>query len=134
MSTQDTLTDHQTDTATAQQAPSPTQQATVRKPSYTVQDDESGVRLQVALPGVRKDDLKVSVKQSVLQLEARRNHQVPEGWKSHSGPDADLTYQLNLRLPQKLDGDQIKAALANGILTLEIPIKEEAKPREIQIS
>lgn len=108
--------------------------ATTLKPAFTTRQDETGVHLQVALPGVRKEDLKLTLNQSVLQLEATRSNAVPEEWKTHSGYTEDVVYTLHVRLTSKLDGSNAKAALDNGVLTLDIPLHEEAKPREIYVN
>lgn len=106
----------------------------VQQPVFTIREDETGAHLQVALPGVRKEDLKLTLKQTILQLEAARTNAVADDWKTHSGPAANVTYTLNIRLTPKLDGTNVKASLENGILALDIPIREEAKPREIFVN
>lgn len=115
----------------------PTPEATdrvVRQPEFTIREDETGAHLLVALPGVRKEDLKLTVNQSVLGIEATRSSNIADGWKTHSGPTKDVTYTLNVRLTTKLDGANAKASLADGVLTLDIPIREDARPREIYVN
>lgn len=106
----------------------------VRQPEFTTREDETGAHLLVALPGVGKGDLKLTLNQSVLQLEATRQHAVADGWKTHSGSAEDVTYRLGVRLTPKLDGANVKASLEHGVLTLDIPIREDAKPREIYVN
>jgi len=108
--------------------------AVVQQPVFTIREDETGAHLQVALPGVRKEDIKLTLKQSVLQLEAARANAVADDWKTHSGPAANVSYALNVRLTPKLDGANVKASLESGVLALDIPIREEAKPRQIFVN
>ena len=108
--------------------------AVVQQPVFTIREDETGAHLQIALPGVRKEDLKLTLKQSILQLEAARTNAVADDWETHSGAAANVTYGLNVRLTPKLDGANVKASLENGVLALDIPLREEAKPREIFVN
>jgi len=105
-----------------------------QQPAFTINEGENGAQLQVALPGVRKDAIKLALKQSVLQIDADRDNAVPEDWKTHSGAARNVSYQLQVRLASKLNGDNVKATFENGILTLDIPIREDAKPREIFVN
>ena len=106
----------------------------VQQPVFNIREDENGAYLQIALPGVRKDALKLTLKQSVLEIEATRDNTVAEDWKTHSGPPKSVSYQLSVRLTSKLDGGNVKATLENGLLTLGIPVREEAKPRDIFVN
>jgi len=106
----------------------------IQRPLVTSHEDESGVRLQLALPGVRKEDLRISLHESNLQIAAPRRDETPQGCKTHRNGGGPLRYELNARLTNRLDGSKIDAALEDGVLTLRIPLREEAKPREIQIS
>jgi HSP20 family protein len=108
--------------------------AVTRQPAFTIDENENGARLSIALPGVPKEAVKLTLKQSVLQIEATRVNSVAENWKTHSGPERDINYQLNVRLTPKLDGANVKATLNNGVLSLDIPLREDAKPRPIFVN
>lgn len=123
------MNDHNTAACATKEA-----QATTQRPAYTRQVTESGVTLQVALPGVRKEDLKLTLNQSVLQLEANRTTEIPDDWKTHSNHPPKVSYELGFQLDAKLDGGNVRAGLENGILTLYIPVKEEAKARNILVN
>ncbi|MEO5713757.1 MAG: Hsp20/alpha crystallin family protein [Luteolibacter sp.] len=107
---------------------------TVQRPRLRTHEDENGVRLQVALPGVRKEDLKLTLHQSNLTLEADRGEELPENWKTHRESNSPRRYGLNVRLAARLDGTRTSASFENGVLTLQVPIREEAKPRQIQVA
>lgn len=106
----------------------------VRQPAFTTREDEAGIHLQIALPGVSKEDVKLSVKQSTLQIEAVRSSNIPEDWKTHSSQTGDITYRFAARIVAKYDAANAKASLENGVLTLEIPVREDAKAREIYVN
>jgi len=109
-------------------------QTSVQRPAFTTREDDTGATLQVALPGVRKEDLKLTLNQSVLQLEATRTTETPADWKTHSNHPKKVSYELGFRLDAKLDGGKVQATLENGVLTLHIPVREEAKARDILVN
>jgi len=94
--------------------------ATVR-PAYQSRDTKDGVTLSVALPGVERNGLSVTF---------HDDHLLVEGDRSTGG---ERRYQLRLRLSPRLDGESIGASLADGVLTLSVPLRESAKPREIAV-
>jgi HSP20 family protein len=106
----------------------------IQRPPLSTHEDENGVHLQVALPGVRKEDLRLSIHESNLQIQAPRSNNIPEGWKTHRDGGGAIRYELNARLTNRLDGSKAEATLEDGILKLHLPLREEAKPREIQVS
>lgn len=90
--------------------------------------------LEVALPGVRKEDLKLTLHEAQLSIEATRSDEVPENWKTHRDSNPTRRYGLNIRLTNRLDGRQTTASFEDGVLTLRVPVSEEAKPRQIQVN
>lgn len=110
------LTNHCCSQSATQEAPGKT--ARIVRPAVSTRNDESGAHLDVALPGVAKDRLKLSVHQGILSLEAGRG---------------ELNYEMCIQLADRLDGQGIQANLADGVLHAFIPLKEESKPRQIPI-
>lgn len=111
---------------------SPTQTAT--RPQYRTREDENGATLQIALPGVRKEDVKLTLHESNLRVEATRGDAVPEDWKTHRDTGSVRRYGLDIRLTSRLDGTKATAAIDAGVLTLQVPVREEAKPRQIAVN
>ena len=91
-------------------------------PVYSTRDDETGTRLHVALPGVKKEDLKLTFQDGALRLEAIR-----------SDAKTPVRYRLSARLAPRLDGDAVSANLEHGVLEVRVPLKAEAQPRSIAI-
>jgi HSP20 family protein len=110
----------------------PTETAT--RPQFRTREDENGATLQIALPGVRKEDVKLTLHESSLRIEATRGDAVPEGWKTHRDTAKIQSYGLDVRLTSRLDGTKATAALDAGVLTLQVPLREEAKPRQIAVN
>lgn len=114
-------------------AKEPTREA-VQRPQYRSGQDENGATLQIALPGVRKEDVKLTLHESNLNIEARRADETPESWKTHRPGTSARRYVLQLRLTSRLDGTRTTASFEAGVLTLRVPVREEARPREIAVN
>ncbi len=115
-------------------APTTELNETIHQPRFTTREDDNGVTLHIALPAVTKDDLKLTLLESNLRIEARRSDAVPENWKTLSATPTPERYRLDVRLTPRHDGSQAKATLEAGVLMLRVPIREEAKPRSIQVN
>jgi HSP20 family protein len=105
-----------------------------RKPRYEVHHAEDAYTLRVELPGVAKDAVSIDYDQGVLTLQAQRNTQAPETWKPLHRELNDQGYLLRLKLNAPVDEDKLNAQLADGILTLSLPVREAAKPRRIEVN
>lgn len=104
------------------------------RPSYRASEGESGVTLHVALPGVRKEAVDLSFRENILSIRASREDSTPADWqvrREAAKPDA---YELKIRLHGSLDPAKTSAALANGVLSLQIGKRDEALPRRIEIN
>jgi HSP20 family protein len=112
--------------------------ASVYAPRIDFTENETELRVAAELPGFEEKDLKVSLEDGVLTIEAERNAEVKD-------EDADAkavrhfetfqgTYRRSLRLPSEVDAEAIKATYRNGILTVTLPKAPAAKARSIQIT
>ncbi|MEO5915715.1 MAG: Hsp20/alpha crystallin family protein [Luteolibacter sp.] len=106
----------------------------VTRPRFNTTEDENGVTLHIALPAVSKEDLKLTLHESGLRIEARRADAIPETWKTHRDNGVARRYGLELRLTRRFDGTKATATLDSGVLTLRVPVREEAKPRQIEVN
>lgn len=86
------------------------------------------------VPGVRSEDVDVTVERNVLTVRATRHLEVAEDDERIVGErrHGELTRQL--LLGDNLDPGRVEAEVRDGVLTLRIPIAETAQPRKIQVS
>ncbi|MCP5535804.1 MAG: Hsp20/alpha crystallin family protein [Akkermansiaceae bacterium] len=104
------------------------------RPYYETESLESGdYTLRVWMPGVPKEDVAVALDDDVLTISGHRRERHPDDWKPVFTELPFGDYRLRLNLNIKVDEDRIKARVENGILTLDLPISEAAKPRKITI-
>jgi HSP20 family protein len=90
--------------------------------------------LRFDLPGVSSEDLDITVEDQVLTVKARREFEdnVGVNWMLRERPTG--IHSRTVRLGDRLDGGEVSAAYDNGVLTITIPVKEEAKPKKIDVA
>jgi HSP20 family protein len=86
------------------------------------------------LPGVDPESIDLDVERHVLNVRAERRSPAPEGAEMVMAERPTGTFTRQLFLGDTLDTDRIDASYDAGVLTLRIPVAEEAKPRRIQIT
>jgi HSP20 family protein len=89
---------------------------------------------KIDLPGVDPASIDVDVEDRTLTIRAERRDEAAEAiqWLSHERPAGTFARQLTLGYGVALD--RIEARYADGVLSLSIPVAEEAKPRKISVS
>jgi HSP20 family protein len=100
-------------------------------PAVNVRETNDDFRIEVAAPGMKRDDFKVELDNNVLTISSQREEKGEESKKDGSYTRREFIYQAFQRsftLPEnKVEGDEIAAAYVDGILQITIPKKEEAK-------
>ena len=105
----------------------------LRKPRYNVLGSKDAYEVRVELPGVAKGDVKIDLDDNILTLRGERKSNVPEGFKTLHRELSTLSYLLRLRVNTQVDEEKMTAALEDGVLTVRLPVKEAAKPRQIPV-
>lgn len=86
------------------------------------------------LPGIDPDSIDVTVEKNVLTVRAERRWDAKEGQDVVVAERPYGTFTRQLFLGESLDTDHIEARYEHGVLTLTIPVAEEAKPRRVQVT
>lgn len=97
---------------------------------------ETGDKLvvKVELPGIEPEAVEVSVEDSTLTVSGSREFQhETEEQNYHRIERRYGAFSRSLRLPQTADAERVDARFDRGVLTIEVPKREEAKPRRIEI-
>lgn len=103
-------------------------------PETNIRKVDTGIIIEIDLPGVIRDKLSLNVEQNILKLEAYRATSPNEGSSLVSSGPTPEQYKLNLKLSDEIDSASIKATFRNGVLVLDAPRKESSLPKEIAIS
>ncbi|MEU8171591.1 Hsp20/alpha crystallin family protein [Microbispora hainanensis] len=91
------------------------------------------VMLRFDLPGVDPDSIDVTVDRGVLSVSARREEELGDDDRVFVRERTMGQFTRRVYLPEHLDSERIEADYHNGVLTLRIPVLEQAKPRKIEI-
>lgn len=105
----------------------------LRKPLYNINGNAEAYEIRVELPGVPKSNVKLDLEENILTVRGERSSTVPEGMKALHRELSPLSYLLRLRLNAPVNEDQMTAKLEDGVLSLRLPLKEVAKPRQIPV-
>jgi HSP20 family protein len=109
------------------------QQAAPLVPPVDIVEDADGITLKADLPGVSKEGLSIGVEGDTLTVEAT----VTLGEAAHVQPIyAEVRvaqFRRSFVLGNDLDAERIEAGMRNGVLTLRLPKREQAKPRRIEV-
>jgi HSP20 family protein len=103
-------------------------------PAVDVAETKEHFMITAELPGVESEDVDISVENSVLTIRGeRRFYQETKEEDFHRIERRFGSFARSVTLPATADPERIQAAFDAGVLTIEVPKKEEAKPRKIQI-
>ncbi len=101
-------------------------------PPVDIYETNDGLVVVADLPGVNKDGLSIEVKDDVLTLQGRTQHAI-QGRPVYQEFEL-LSFFRQFQLSDSVDVQQISAELKHGVLTLNLPKAERAKPRKIEVS
>lgn len=102
-------------------------------PRATVRELDDAYEVSVDLPGVRPDDVEISLEGSVLTLSAKRSDDVPTGHSVRRRERAAFQFSRSFRFAGKVEADSASAKLEHGVLTLRIGKAPELQPRRIPV-
>ena len=89
--------------------------------------------VELPLPGVRPEDVEVTVQENMLSLKAKRAWQTPENAKTIWQGFSQGEWTRQFTLPGEVDSSKVEASLEYGMLRLELPKAEHARPRTIKV-
>jgi HSP20 family protein len=106
-------------------------------PALDLYQNNESLVAQVELPGMRKEDIEISLHDGTLTIAGERKIEAP---KTENGEKAERSeryvgkFRRSITLPVRVDASKVGASYRDGILTVTLPKAEEAKPRQIQIT
>ena len=102
-------------------------------PSVNIKENEESFELEMAAPGMDKNDFKIELNQGVLNISSEKKTE--ESKQEDNYTRREFSYQSFCRSfsqPNSVDTEKINAKYQDGILIINIPKKEEAKPKPIK--
>jgi len=112
-------------------------QTGTRVPAVNIHETNTSYELELAAPGLKKSDFKISVDGDVLTISAEKKEEKEEKHRKVTRREFNFTsFSRSFTLPDSVDADKIKASYEDGVLKLELPKKEIAvkqAPKEISV-
>jgi len=103
-------------------------------PALDLYQSNDNVIAVVELPGMRKEDIEISLHEGVLTISGERKQQTGEGEKAERTERYVGKFRRSISLPVRVDMSKVNATYKDGVLTVTLPKAEEAKPRQIQVN
>lgn len=100
-------------------------------PSVNVKEEENGFEIQVAAPGIKKQDFKINLDRNVLSISSENKSENEEVDKDGKFTRREFNYSSFSRsftLPEMVETDKIEATYEDGILKVSVPKKEIQSP------
>lgn len=104
------------------------------EPAVDIYETDDAIIVKAEVPGVEKDRVSVEVKEGVLTLSGERkvDKEVKEE-QVHRVERSYGAFHRSFTLPPSVDADKVDASLRDGVLTIRLPKREEAKSKQIAV-
>lgn len=104
------------------------------QPLVDIHETEEMLVIQAELPGVKKEDISIEVKDNMLTLKGERNQEKEiKGKNYYRRERASGKFQRTFNISVVIDADKIVASHKDGVLEIKIPKSEAQKPAQIDI-
>lgn len=98
-----------------------------------LRENEDQYTFELAMPGLKEDELDLEVGENFLEVKAARSLDVPEGFELRRRERSGFEFQRRYQLPDRVDVEAVEAKLERGILKITLPKHASEKPRKIAV-
>lgn len=103
-------------------------------PAVDVAEHDNEYIVKVELPGVARDDVKITMQENILTIRGeKKQEKETKDSDFHRVERSYGSFQRSFTLPTHVKNDRIEASFKDGILTVNVPKAEEAKPKQIEV-
>jgi HSP20 family protein len=104
-------------------------------PAVDVLEDKDSIIVRAELPGIKKEDIDLSLHEGVLSLSGERKEKGrSEDSETYRSERFYGRFHRTVTLPKPVAADKVQASYKDGLLTVTLPKTEEAKPRQIEVN
>jgi HSP20 family protein len=104
-------------------------------PAVDIYEDQNGITLKMEVPGVSEQDINISLENNTLTVSGERKFEKNEKEENfHRIERRYGSFTRSFSLPNTVDAEKVNAGYENGILSIQLGKKAEAKPKQIKIS
>lgn len=103
-------------------------------PAVDIKETPEAFNIEAELPGMSKDDVKVTVQNGVLSIQGERKHEKETDDKKHHRIERFYgSFLRRFTLPENVDEDSIQASFKDGVLSLTLNKAEPTEPKSIEV-
>jgi HSP20 family protein len=103
-------------------------------PRFDVKETNDGYVLKADLPGVREEEVDVSLSGNRLTISGKKEEEHEEEGEHYYATERTYgSFARSFSLPDSVDGEHVTAEMKDGVLTLNVPKRPEAQPKKISI-
>lgn len=103
-------------------------------PELNIYETDKKFEITLALPGMKKEDIELSLEGNTLSIRGERELKKDENKKYHRVESRFGKFERNLPLPNVVDKENIDASYENGVLTITLPKTKEEMGKKIEVS
>ena len=103
-------------------------------PVTDIFEKDDAILVRCDMPGVTQEQIDIHLDNDELEITGRQVGEPPKGYDLLVGEYDTGVFRRKFSIPQLIDRDKIRARLHNGVLDIELPKAEQAKPRKIEIT
>lgn len=103
-------------------------------PPVDVAETQDKILVRAEVPGLRQEDISIEFENGLLTIKGERKLDKAEGMTWHRVERVYGNFSRSFTLPRTVDPERISATYREGILEIDVPKKEEAKPKHIRIA
>ena len=103
-------------------------------PALDLYQDNDKVVAILELPGMRKEDIEISLHDGTLTISGERKNSLSDGEKAERTERYVGSFRRSITLPARVDSNKVSAIYRDGILTGKLPKAEEAKARRVDVA
>jgi HSP20 family protein len=101
---------------------------TMNVPAVNITEQKNEYKVELAVPGMKKDDFKIDVDGNMLTISSEKEESSEEKEKKFTRKEYSYSsFSRSFTLPEEINLDKIEAKYEDGVLRLSLPRKEEAK-------
>lgn len=104
-------------------------------PAVDIAENANSVVVKAELPGMTDKDIEVNILGDTLTIKGEKKREEEKKEQNYYRVErAHGSFQRSITLPSQVVADKAKASFKNGVLEIEIPKKEEAKPKQVKVN
>ncbi len=115
--------------------PEPSDLLSTWNPSVDIAEREDGYVVKVELPGVNKEDVRITLEENLLTIRGEKKQEKESKDQNYHRMERSYgSFQRSFTLPTSVKADKIDANYRDGILTVTLPKAEEARRKQIEVT